>query len=207
LKLRVLVQPVGLGLLGLSLAVAVAPEFGASWSGREVWIVLWGFAAYATVVGVSNFSDRESSTRQPNVVTPEVAPPDFEAWTTEALRQMRSSEALARCSLIAAIPKTLAAARNDADKASPVTPLEQAQLLYSILHASIERLKLAADAASPGDPEGLHYVILHDEYVLGRPNVYIMTHHSLAEATFHRYRRQAIHALASELAAQEQLLA
>jgi hypothetical protein len=41
---------------------------------------------------------------------------------------------------------------------------------------------------------------------LGRPNTYIMTHHSISETTFHRYRRLAIRALASELAAQEQLL-
>ncbi len=203
----VLVQPIGLVLLALSLVAALAPQFGASWSGREVWLVVWGLLAYGTTVGVSRFSLRQPTTVAAAVAAAEPPVSDFEGWTTEALRNLRNTGALSSCKLIAAIPRTLAAARNEADKSAGLTPLEQARLLYSILHASIEHLKLAADSASPGDPEGLQYVILHDEYVLGRPNVNIMTHRSISESAFHRYRRHAIRALAAELAAQEQRLA
>ena len=200
-----LFEPLGLVLLALSLAIALAPQFGASWSGRELWVILWGVLAYGAVVGLSLFCSRPRVTATPDVAVPDAAPLDLARWTEEALRNLRSPAALSSCRLLAAIPKTLAA-QNDADSPAAATPLEQARLLRSILDAAMERLRLAAAVTSSGDTEGLQYVILHEEYVLGRPNTYIMTHHSIAESTFHRYRRQAIQALASELAAQEQLV-
>ena len=52
----------------------------------------------------------------------------------------------------------------------------------------------------------LRYAVLHEEYVLGRPNHQIMTRHNVSESTFHRYRRVGARALAAELAHREELL-
>ena len=69
-------------------------------------------------------------------------------------------------------------------------------------------VSLSVDAGGVGAMDAGHvrYVILYDEYVLGRPNNQIMTRYSISESTFHRYRREAIRALASELARDEESL-
>ena len=78
-------------------------------------------------------------------------------------------------------------------------------MLRTVLMASIQRLN-EAGGTGPTETTNVRYLILHDEYVLGRPNHQIMTRRSISESTFHRYRREAIRALASELAQQEELL-
>ena len=202
-----LLQPFGLAMLAVSLGVALAPRFGASWSDREPWLVLWGLLAYAATISLSLFKRRQQRETMPALVVSEPVASNLEQWTGEALRHLRSPAALSSCGLITAIPKTLASARGDGGTLEATTPIEQARLLRLILDAAIERLRLAEGSTSPQDLEALQYVILHEEYVLGRPNSYIMTHHSISETTFFRYRRQAIVALASDLAAQESLLA
>jgi hypothetical protein len=207
MKGAVLLQPFGLAMLAVSLGVALAPRFGASWSEREPWLVLWGVLTYAATVSLSLFKRRTQSADVPAAQVSEPVASNLEHWTGEALRHLGSPAALSNCGLITAIPKTLARTRGDSETLEATTPIEQARLLRLILDAAIERLRLAEGAGSPHDIEALQYVILHEEYVLGRPNNYIMTHHSISETTFFRYRRQAIVALASDLAAQESLLA
>ena len=46
----------------------------------------------------------------------------------------------------------------------------------------------------------LHYLVLKEVYVDGRPNKQIMQRYALSEGTFHRARRRAIDAIASDLA-------
>ena len=44
----------------------------------------------------------------------------------------------------------------------------------------------------------LHYLVLREAYVDGRPNKQIMQRYALSEGTFHRARRRAIDAVASD---------
>jgi len=46
----------------------------------------------------------------------------------------------------------------------------------------------------------MHYLVLKEAYVDGRPNKQIMQRYALSEGTFHRARRRAIDAVASDVA-------
>jgi hypothetical protein len=87
--------------------------------------------------------------------------------------------------------------------ASPVTDLEHAALLRRELEQAIERLRPPGPRPMPGSSAGtsgwLHYLVLHEAYVEGRPNKQIMQRYHLSEGTFHRARRRAIDALALDL--------
>jgi len=79
--------------------------------------------------------------------------------------------------------------------------------MRGVLEAAIVRLKPIGPDGRRGAPRDLQFNILHDEYLLEKPNVQIMTRYSLSESTFHRKRREAIEVLARELKHQEDLLA
>jgi hypothetical protein len=84
------------------------------------------------------------------------------------------------------------------------TPLERAAQLRHELDQAIERLRPPGARPSPGTSVlggWLHYMVLKEAYVDGRPNKQIMQRYSLSEGTFHRARRRAIDALASDLSA------
>jgi hypothetical protein len=69
---------------------------------------------------------------------------------------------------------------------------------------AIEHLRPAGARPSPGTSVlggWLHYLVLKEAYVDGRPNKQIMQRYALSEGTFHRARRRAIDAIASDLAA------
>lgn len=87
--------------------------------------------------------------------------------------------------------------------ASPATDLEHAALLRAELAQAIERLRPPGPRPMPGTSAGasgwLHYLVLHEAYVEGRPNKQIMQRYRLSEGTFHRARRRAIDALALDL--------
>jgi len=83
------------------------------------------------------------------------------------------------------------------------TPLEQAGALRNALEQGIERLRPAGARPSPGSSAvggWLHYLVLREAYVDGRPNKQIMQRYLLSEGTFHRARRRAIDAVASDIA-------
>jgi hypothetical protein len=134
--------------------------------------------------------------------------------TQEALRRLNAPAGLADCALAEQLPRTLAAmlrgdpAANGAGQAkvSEPTPLERARALRAALIQAIERLK-PADDGDPGAPTALQYHILHEAYVLGRPNKQIMVRRGISESTFHRNRRDAISVLSRELARREERLA
>ena len=69
---------------------------------------------------------------------------------------------------------------------------------------AIERLRPPGPRPTPGSSAGpgswLHYLVLHEAYVEGRPNKQIMQRYALSEGTFHRARRRAIDALTADLA-------
>ena len=81
--------------------------------------------------------------------------------------------------------------------------MEAAALLRSDLLQAIERLRPDAPRPTPGGSSGpggwLHYLVLHEAYVDGRPNKQIMQRYYLSESTFHRARRRAVDTLALEL--------
>jgi hypothetical protein len=83
------------------------------------------------------------------------------------------------------------------------TPLERAIRLRHELDEAIERLRPPGARPSPGSSAiggWLHYLVLKEAYVDGRPNKQIMQRYALSEGTFHRARRRAIDAIASDLA-------
>lgn len=226
--MRTLVHPLGLGILLISGVAALAVMRLASWSGRTPWVIGWGLAAYAAVVALLLIRERIasrplSSSRDPGEDgtglpdgpdRAEAAEHSFfaaasrdniVALTQEALRRLNNPAALGACALGPRIPRLLSSFSGQQGSPSEITPLQRARVLREVLMACIERLK-DAGGTGPTEAAGVRYLILHDEYVVGRPNHQIMTRHSISESTFHRYRREAIRAVASELARQEELL-
>jgi hypothetical protein len=83
------------------------------------------------------------------------------------------------------------------------SPLEQAAALRNQLDLAIERLRPSGARPSPGSANvggWLHYLVLKEAYVDGRPNKQIMQRYTLSEGTFHRARRRAVDAVAADLA-------
>jgi hypothetical protein len=146
----------------------------------------------------------------------EVSAAHLARLTQAALRCLNAPAALADCGLAERLPRTIAAfyrssmgLTNQLAEGAPMlsvpTPLEKARALRTALVEAVERLK-PADEGDPGAPAALQYHILHDEYVLGRPNKQIMTRRGISEGTFHRNRREAVAILSRELARQEERL-
>ena len=205
-------NPIGLLILVVTAVLASVIKAAAPWSDRAGWIVLWGVIAYAATMLISAIPQRAvrfESTRALAVSEPtlaDAAERDLIPVTEEALRRLNDLAALATCSLIARIPLTLSARRDD-DSPAAGSPLEVARTLRTVMVDAIERLRPASTpGGAPGEAAVLRYAILHEEYVLGRPNHQIMARHNVSESTFHRYRRVGTRALAAELARSEQLL-
>jgi hypothetical protein len=82
------------------------------------------------------------------------------------------------------------------------TALERARQLRAELEAAIGRLRPPGARPAPGGSAGpggwVHYLVLHEAYVEGRPNKQIMARYLLSESTFHRARRRAIDAVAED---------
>jgi hypothetical protein len=82
------------------------------------------------------------------------------------------------------------------------TPLERAARLRHELDQAIERLRPPGARPSPGVSEvggWLHYLVLKEAYADGRLNKQVMQRYALSEGTFHRARRRAVDAVASDL--------
>jgi hypothetical protein len=110
------------------------------------------------------------------------------------LRHLNDLPGLSRHSLVGSTPSTVGA---------DLTPMEAAARLRSDLVQAIERLRpntprpTAGGSAGPGG--WLHYLVLYEAYVDGRPNKHIMQRYYLSESTFHRARRRAVDAIAADL--------
>lgn len=112
--------------------------------------------------------------------------------TEHALRHLQDPLALANSVLFDHLPVSSALALQGSDS---VTPLARARALRAVLLASIERLAGSSHDAA----QALPYIILKEEYVIGRRNREIMRRLAIGEGTFYRYRRQAIHAVTLDL--------
>lgn len=129
----------------------------------------------------------------------------FLRLTEEALRRVNNPGALGGCGLLEQLEHSVRLELRKADGPVPAgTLLQRTQALRALLVAAIEGLRPAN--AAPGDPEMLQYHILQGAYLQGLPNRQIMVRHSVAEATFHRHRRQGLAAVAKELREREQQL-
>jgi hypothetical protein len=130
--------------------------------------------------------------------------------TAVALRRLGNPASLGQCGLIERLPCTLAAAYKATNAGQPpgrgMTPLDKVQLVRASVISAIEKFSMSG-AQKHGETEALQYLILHDEYVLNRPIRAIITRYSISESALHRHRREGISALATELAAQEAMLA
>jgi hypothetical protein len=132
----------------------------------------------------------------------------FRQLVEEALRQLDNTSALAQCELVSRLPGTIATVRarsGDGTLAEP-TPLEQVQALRQAIETSIELMNPGGSNGRSTGPEAIQYHILKQQYVLRKPTRHIMTRYSIAESTYHRYRRDAVSVLASHLEAQEEQL-
>jgi hypothetical protein len=119
---------------------------------------------------------------------------DWRVLVEGALRHLNDLPALSQHPLLQELPGLAE---------SSATPLERASALRSVLEQAIERLRPAGARPSPGSSAiggWLHYLVLREAYVDGRPNKQIMQRYAVSEGTFHRARRRAIDAVASDVA-------
>ena len=84
-----------------------------------------------------------------------------------------------------------------------VTHLDRGRALQKTLLMAIEKLKPSSLRAAPPGREWHQYVILHDCYVLGKPNRDVMSDLYIGEGTFNRARRRAVRGVARALAEME----
>jgi hypothetical protein len=228
---RAVLDPMALGLLGASLALAVAVQIVEPWSGRSLWIACWGLVAAAlTVVAKLAFRPTEQPPALAAGVTPEpvsadapssegpgpeviettgraIAFDDVVRLVGQALRDLDKTGRLAQSELITLLPRTLAATRASKSTGNnPATPEEQAHALAEVLNTAVDRLK-PYDAGRPSEKrQDAHYKILHEEYRLGMPPTQIMVRLEVTDATFFRWRNEAVSAVARELMAREDRL-
>ncbi len=210
---RRVLHPFGLALLGTSAVIALGVGLLAPWSGQALLILVWGFLGYGAALAATVVLQR--GTKPPPEASPESVSPrsvplnhspvmtgptvDWARLTEEALRRLKSPTALAQSGLVAALPHTLSGgAARGADVASP---LANAQALREALLTAIEKLRPAD--GNDSSVQSQQYRILHEEYVIGRTTRMIMARLSISESTLHRYRREAIGAVASDLALRE----
>jgi hypothetical protein len=122
-------------------------------------------------------------------------PAELRTVVEGALRHLNDMPTLSQHPLLGRTPSTAGSNRPAA---------EAATLLRGDLVQAIERLRPSTPRPSPGNSNGpggwLHFLVLYEAYVEGRPNKQIMQRYYLSEGTFHRARRGAIDTLARDLA-------
>jgi len=131
---------------------------------------------------------------------PVAAPTEFRVLVEGALRRLNDLPALSRHPLL---DHLVPPAGEEHPNEKEPTALERAARLRDELTQAIARLRPPGARPMPGAHGGgggwLHFLIVHEAYVEGRPNKEIMQRYYLSEGTFHRARRRAVDALALDL--------
>jgi hypothetical protein len=137
-------------------------------------------------------SDRIAVLSEVREVLPDVE--DFRVLVETALKHLNDLSRLSREPLLGRTAATIAL---------DGTALERAVLLRTEMQEALERLRPPGAPPTPGASEGpaawLHYLVLHEAYVQGRPNKLIMQRYYISESTFHRARRRAVDTIALDL--------
>jgi len=122
------------------------------------------------------------------------APTELRLLVEGALRHINDMPALSRHRLIGRTASTV-------DSHRPA--VENAALVRADLVEAVERLRPTSPRPTPGTSTGpggwLHYLVLHEAYIEGRPNKQIMQRYYLSESTFHRARRRAVDTVALDI--------
>lgn len=120
-------------------------------------------------------------------------PPELRLLVEGALRRLNDLPTLSRHALLDRMVPSADAA----------TALERAAQLRGELELAIARLRPPGPRPGPGSTVAagpwLHFLVLHEAYVEGRPNKQIMQRYSVSESSFHRARRRAVDAVADDL--------
>ncbi len=119
---------------------------------------------------------------------------EFRVLVESALRHLNDLPALTHHPLLGRTPS---------GQQSHRPAVEHAALLRGDLIEAVERLRPSGPRPDPGSSMGvggwLHYLVLHEAYVQGRPNKQIMQRYYISESTFHRARRRAVDTVAFDL--------
>jgi hypothetical protein len=120
---------------------------------------------------------------------------EYRVLVESALRHLNDLPALTHHPLLGRTPS-----RQQPDRPA----VERAALLRGDLIEAIERLRPpSGPRPDPGNSMGaggwLHYLVLHEAYVQGRPNKQIMQRYYISESSFHRARRRAVDTVAFDL--------
>ncbi len=128
------------------------------------------------------------------------APAEFRVLVEGALRRLNSVPELSRHPLLEVLVPSVPGSVPGQGAGGA---LERAARLRDELAGAIARLRPAGARPNPGAHGAaggwLHFLVLHEAYVEGRPNKEIMQRYVLSEGTFHRARRRAVDAVALDL--------
>jgi len=91
----------------------------------------------------------------------------------------------------------------DVQEGGVVTYLDRGRALQELVTVALEKLKPSGPRPSLVTREWYQYVILHDCYLLGKPNREVMNALYISEGTFNRARRRAVRGVTRALAEME----
>jgi len=131
-------------------------------------------------------------------------PPKLADLTRRTLRSLNKPAPLAKSELIPLFAESLNELwhQSDVARSSDPSPLEQSQLLRTLLVRAIEQLRVS-DAGSTRDHQ---YQVLRMQYVMGLNVVQVSTRLGIAEQGVYRRSAEGVEALANDLWRRERLL-
>jgi hypothetical protein len=131
-------------------------------------------------------------------------PPELADMTRRALRSLNKPATLAKSELIPLLAESISDLwdQSEAARSGDPSPLEQSQLLRTLLVRAIEQLKVS-DAGSTRDHQ---YQVLRMQYVMGLNVVQVSTRLGIAEQGVYRRSAEGVEALANDLWRRERLL-
>ena len=124
------------------------------------------------------------------------------------LRRLNKPGDLARCQLMEMLPNLIEQQYRQSNGGASVepAPLKLARVLRDVIVEEIEMLR-PDGVFNSSDPAAVHYIILREQYIKGRPILQICNMTNVAEASYHRRRREAIEMVTLDLVNKEEMAA